>query len=130
MFDTHPLAAGPAPDSVDPAMIEEAIALVRRWLTEAAAHPSDPAGERLAAAALPNPHHYAGGAFDINKLGVDPFGERRVVLKLRADGSQRMAGTAYRLQLAANGGIEAAETVVAIERTAAAAGRDAGDCGK
>ena len=48
MSDTHPLAAGPAPDSVDPAMIEEAIALVRRWLTEAAAHPSDPAGERLA----------------------------------------------------------------------------------
>ena len=28
------------------------------------------AGPGLAAAALPNPHHYAGGAFDINKLGV------------------------------------------------------------
>ena len=50
------------------------------------------AGERLAAAALPNPHHYAGGAFDINKLGVDPFGERRVVLKLRADCGQGVAG--------------------------------------
>jgi RHH-type proline utilization regulon transcriptional repressor/proline dehydrogenase/delta 1-pyrroline-5-carboxylate dehydrogenase len=41
-------ASGPAADAVDPALVEEAIALVRRWLSEAESLPADPSGQRLA----------------------------------------------------------------------------------
>uniref|UniRef100_UPI002028ACB2 bifunctional proline dehydrogenase/L-glutamate gamma-semialdehyde dehydrogenase n=1 Tax=Actinotalea sp. C106 TaxID=2908644 RepID=UPI002028ACB2 len=37
-------------DAVDPALAEEAVALVRRWLREAAQHPVDPSAAHLAAA--------------------------------------------------------------------------------
>ncbi|AZZ56322.1 bifunctional proline dehydrogenase/L-glutamate gamma-semialdehyde dehydrogenase [Rathayibacter iranicus] len=43
------LATGaPAPDSVDPHLIDESVALVRRWLCEASAIPTDASGTQLA----------------------------------------------------------------------------------
>jgi RHH-type proline utilization regulon transcriptional repressor/proline dehydrogenase/delta 1-pyrroline-5-carboxylate dehydrogenase len=46
---TAPTAvSGPSPDSVDPALSADAIALVRRWLREAASFPVDASGAQLA----------------------------------------------------------------------------------
>ncbi|QHC67940.1 aldehyde dehydrogenase family protein [Rathayibacter sp. VKM Ac-2759] len=39
---------GPSPDSVDPRLVEESVALVRRWLHEAAQIPVDASGTQLA----------------------------------------------------------------------------------
>ncbi|MFC7431632.1 MULTISPECIES: bifunctional proline dehydrogenase/L-glutamate gamma-semialdehyde dehydrogenase [unclassified Agrococcus] len=50
MTHTAPVAAAtPAsPDATDPALLDAAVALVRRWLREAASIPADAAGEQLA----------------------------------------------------------------------------------
>ncbi|KZX20121.1 Bifunctional protein PutA [Rathayibacter tanaceti] len=45
---TGPGSTGPSPDSVAPRLVDESIALVRRWLREAAAIPVDASGARLA----------------------------------------------------------------------------------
>ncbi|MCS5732860.1 bifunctional proline dehydrogenase/L-glutamate gamma-semialdehyde dehydrogenase [Herbiconiux daphne] len=41
-------SATPSPDSVDEGLVADTVALVRRWLREASAFPTDPSGERLA----------------------------------------------------------------------------------
>ena len=48
-------SAVPSPDSIDESLVSESVALVRRWLAEAASFPIDPAGARLAGV-LKDPH--------------------------------------------------------------------------
>ncbi|PPF65883.1 1-pyrroline-5-carboxylate dehydrogenase [Rathayibacter tritici] len=43
-----PATSGPAPDSVDPRLVDDSVALVRRWLREASAIPTDASGAQLA----------------------------------------------------------------------------------
>ncbi|MBF4461327.1 MULTISPECIES: bifunctional proline dehydrogenase/L-glutamate gamma-semialdehyde dehydrogenase [unclassified Rathayibacter] len=43
-----PRPTGPSPDSVDPRLVDDSVALVRRWLREAAEVPTDASGAQLA----------------------------------------------------------------------------------
>ncbi|PPH07678.1 1-pyrroline-5-carboxylate dehydrogenase [Rathayibacter sp. AY1G1] len=45
---TGPAADGPSADSIDPRLVDESVALVRRWLREASAIPIDASGAQLA----------------------------------------------------------------------------------